>query len=118
MLVLSKNKINFETNLKDTTSSVIINLKICDSAEKLNLEKLNISLNLFFGHKHSFECQIVQTKIQQSSIQYDGTMGQSSDGPINDQLIKNSLRIRIKFQENQQSTVQRQSCEHDKIFVL
>ena len=41
LLVLSKNKINFETPLKNTTSSVIIYLKICDSAEKLNLEKLN-----------------------------------------------------------------------------
>ena len=42
-----KNKINFETHLKDTTSSVIINLKICDSAEKLNLEKLNFNLKSF-----------------------------------------------------------------------
>ena len=61
LLVLSKNKINFKTPLKDTTSLVIINLKICDSAEKLNSEKLN------FKPKTSL-LQIVQTKIQQSSI--------------------------------------------------
>ena len=41
LLVLSKNKINFKTPLKDTTSLVIINLKICDSAEKLNLLSLD-----------------------------------------------------------------------------
>ena len=32
-----------EGTLKDTTSSVIINLKTCDSAEKLNLEKLALN---------------------------------------------------------------------------
>ena len=47
LLVLSKNKINFKTPLKDTTSLVIINLKICDSAEKLNLLSLDQPINNF-----------------------------------------------------------------------
>ena len=47
LLVLLKNKINFETSLKDTTSLVIINLKKCDSAEKLNLLSLDQTIENF-----------------------------------------------------------------------
>ena len=44
---IKRNKINFETPLKDTISLVIINLKICDSAEKLNLLSLDQPIKNF-----------------------------------------------------------------------